>query len=142
MLFPFPISIFTGNCAARRTDSPKKIGFKVLEIKWLQNFAFLQSPAVFKRRRILGIPLMDERNRKENRPSYRKNPFQEYSRRQELEEKYYDNADMIRLFKVTSRTLQRWRDEKRVPFTKLGGKIYYLAHKVDALMEGGETGER
>ena len=85
---------------------------------------------------------MDERNRKENRPSYRKNPFQEYSRRQELEEKYYDNADMIRLFKVTSRTLQRWRDEKRVPFTKLGGKIYYLAHKVDALMEGGETGER
>lgn len=79
---------------------------------------------------------MDERKRKENRPSFRTHPFKGAARRPDLEEKYYDNADMMRLFKVTSRTVQRWRDEKRVPFTKLGGKIYYLAHKVDDLMEG------
>lgn len=45
---------------------------------------------------------------------------------------------MMQLFNVTSRTLQRWRAEGIVPYKKLGGKIYYLAHKVDDLMEDDE----
>ncbi|QOW09190.1 helix-turn-helix domain-containing protein [Kaistella flava (ex Peng et al. 2021)] len=78
---------------------------------------------------------MNERNKKENRPSFRKKPEQTPTGRQAGEKKFYDNADMMQLFNVTSRTLQRWRDDKLVPFKKLGGKIYYLAHKVDDLME-------
>ena len=60
-----------------------------------------------------------------------------------LDRKYYDNSDMARLFKVTPRTLQRWRDNGIVPYKKLGGKIYYLAVKVDELMcdEGDEMSE-
>lgn len=79
--------------------------------------------------------IMNERNKKENRPSFRRRPEQTPTGRQAVEKKYYDNADMMQLFNVTSRTLQRWRDEKVVPFKKLGGKIYYLAQKVDDLME-------
>ena len=37
--------------------------------------------------------------------------------------KYYDNADMMELFKVSLRTLQRWRDDGIIPFKKVGGKI-------------------
>ena len=78
---------------------------------------------------------MNERNKKENRPSFRKKPEQANTVRTAIEIKLYDNADMMQLFKVSSRTLQRWRDHGIVPFTKLGGKIYYLAKRVDQLME-------
>ena len=83
---------------------------------------------------------MNERNQKGNRPSFRKKPEQTPTGRQAVEKKFYDNADMMQLFNVTSRTLQRWRDDHVVPFKKLGGKIYYLAQKVDDLMEE-ESGE-
>ena len=78
---------------------------------------------------------MNNRNKKENRPSFRKKPEQATTVRKAVEKKYYDNADMMQLFNVSSRTLQRWRDEGVVPFKKLGGKIFYLAKKVDQLME-------
>lgn len=78
---------------------------------------------------------MNERNRKENRPSFRKKPEQKSTGRQAVEKKFYVNADMMQLFNVTSRTLQRWRAEGIIPYKKLGGKIYYLANKVDDLME-------
>ena len=79
--------------------------------------------------------MMNDRNKKENRPSFRKKPEQMPSGRRAVERKYYDNADMMQLFNVSSRTLQRWRDEGVVPFKKLGGKIFFLAQKVDQLME-------
>lgn len=78
---------------------------------------------------------MDDRNKKENRPAYRKSAAKRYSERHSVEKKYYDNADMMQLFNVCERTLQRWRDEGIVPFTKLGGKIYYLTQRIDQLME-------
>lgn len=78
---------------------------------------------------------MNERNKKENRPSYRQPSFKKSKVRQAVEKKFYDNADMMQLFNVCSRTLQRWRDEGIVPYKKVGGKIYYLAQKVDDLME-------
>lgn len=84
---------------------------------------------------------MNERNRKENRPSFRKKPSQEPSGRRALESKFYDNADMMQLFKVSSRTLQRWRDERIVPYKKVGGKIFYLADKVEELMQSDEDDE-
>lgn len=84
---------------------------------------------------------MNERNRKENRPSFRKKPSQEPGVRRALESKFYDNADMMQLFKVSSRTLQRWRDERIVPYKKVGGKIFYLADKVEELMQSDEDDE-
>ncbi len=53
-----------------------------------------------------------------------------------LEGKYYDNADMARLFKVSSRTLQRWRKGGDIPFRKIRGKIFYVAEEIDRFMRG------
>ncbi len=36
-----------------------------------------------------------------------------------------DNADMKILFKVTDKTLYRWRKSGYLPYYKMGGKFYY-----------------
>ena len=41
------------------------------------------------------------------------------------EEKYYDNADMKRLFHVSDTTLYRMRRDGSIPFIKLGRKLFY-----------------
>jgi hypothetical protein len=40
---------------------------------------------------------------------------------------YINNHDLQLLLCVTNRTLQRWRQSGRLPFIKLGKKIYYRA---------------
>ena len=40
---------------------------------------------------------------------------------------YINNRDLVRLLGVTTRTVQRWRQSGRLPFIKLGKKIYYRA---------------
>lgn len=77
---------------------------------------------------------MNERKKNENRPGYRKPQWN--AEKQPLERKYYDNADMMQLFNVSLRTLQRWRDEGTIPFKKVHGKIFYVADEVDAFMRG------
>lgn len=77
---------------------------------------------------------MSERRNREDRPGYRK--VQWGMRKTPLERKYYDNADMMELFNVSIRTLQRWRDEGVIPFKKIRGKIFYIADEVDDFMRG------
>jgi predicted DNA-binding transcriptional regulator AlpA len=40
-------------------------------------------------------------------------------------EKYLTNRDVCQMLQVSPRTLQKWRDEKTVPFFHLKGKILY-----------------
>ena len=40
---------------------------------------------------------------------------------------YINNRDLLTLLGVTNRTVQRWRKSGRLPFIKLGKKIYYRA---------------
>lgn len=47
-----------------------------------------------------------------------------------LAEKLYDtdvldNADMKQLFKVSDKTLYRWRKKEQLLYFKIGGKFYY-----------------
>ena len=42
-----------------------------------------------------------------------------------IEPLFYDNADMKRLFHFSDKTLQRMRNNKSIPFTKIGKKIFY-----------------
>lgn len=79
---------------------------------------------------------MSDRKKNESRPNYRKPDWVRANERQALQRRYYDNADMMQLFNVSLRTLQRWRDEGIIPFKKVGGKIYYLSDKVDEMMNG------
>lgn len=78
---------------------------------------------------------MSKNERNEGR-KYRNPNWVKANERHTLQKKYYDNADMMQLFNVSSRTLQRWRDEGIIVAKKVGGKIYYLAEKVDEMMNG------
>jgi hypothetical protein len=38
---------------------------------------------------------------------------------------FIDNDNLLRLLMVTNRTLQRWRKSGRLPFIRIGKKLYY-----------------
>lgn len=37
----------------------------------------------------------------------------------------WDNSDMVRNWKVSTRTLATWRSEKKISYVQLDGKIWY-----------------
>ncbi len=68
------------------------------------------------------------------RPTYRQHPWVEGDLAHPLTGTYYDTAQMMQVMHVSERTLLRLRKEGEIPFTKIGGKIYYLAEAVDRKM--------
>lgn len=36
-----------------------------------------------------------------------------------------DNADILQLFKISTKTASNWREEGLLPFSQIKGKIYY-----------------
>lgn len=47
---------------------------------------------------------------------------------------FVDNADFIQLMKISKRTSQAWRDEGKIAFSQVGGKIYYKMSDVNELL--------
>jgi hypothetical protein len=48
---------------------------------------------------------------------------------------WLDNQDVMQLLKISPRSLQSYRDQGILPFTRLGGKIYYQAKAIEDLLE-------
>ena len=46
-----------------------------------------------------------------------------------------DNADLIQILKITSRTANYWRDSGKLKFSKVGRKIYYQISDIEALVQ-------
>lgn len=82
-------------------------------------------------------------NHRENDPRkrFRKAKLQEKEHRMPVEKRYYDTFDMIQLFNVHPRTLQRWRTEGKIPYKKISGRVYYHAENIDDLMRENDGGE-
>jgi len=57
-----------------------------------------------------------------------------------LSETWLDNQEVMELLKVSPRTLQNLRDTHTLPFSNVGGKIYYKASDVEQLLKGGCNG--
>ena len=36
-----------------------------------------------------------------------------------------DNSDILKLFKISSKTASNWREEQILPYSQIKGKIYY-----------------
>ena len=53
----------------------------------------------------------------------------------DLSTKYYDNADLKILLKISDATIWRWRKNKILHFVKIGGKYYYRRKFINKLME-------
>ncbi len=51
-----------------------------------------------------------------------------------LREELYDKQDMLFKFKISSRTLQKWRTKKLIEFLKVEGKIYYPKKYVEEML--------
>lgn len=47
---------------------------------------------------------------------------------------FIDNSEFIRLMKISKRTAQTWRDEKRISYSQIGAKIYYKFSDVEKLL--------
>ncbi|MDX2190789.1 MAG: helix-turn-helix domain-containing protein [Bacteroidota bacterium] len=52
--------------------------------------------------------------------------------KQPLTDVWLDNAQVCELLKVSSRTMQTYRDEGIVSFSQVGSKIYYKASDIEA----------
>lgn len=45
-------------------------------------------------------------------------------------EKYLTNRELCELLRISSRTLQNWRDKGKIPFIQLRGKILYRESQI------------
>ena len=55
-------------------------------------------------------------------------------RRKKLSETWLDNQEVMQLLKISLRTLQTMRDTRTLPYSKVGGKIYYKASDVEKIL--------
>ena len=50
-------------------------------------------------------------------------------------EQFVDNDKFVKLMNISKRTAQHWRDEGKIAFSQVGGKIYYLYGDIDDLLK-------
>ena len=46
-----------------------------------------------------------------------------------------DNAEFMRLMRISQRTAQAWRDSGVIGYSKIGNKVYYRMRDVEGLFE-------
>lgn len=52
--------------------------------------------------------------------------------------KWLDNQDVCLLLKISKRTLQYYRDNRIIPFSRIGNKCYYKISDVEKLLKDSE----
>lgn len=52
-------------------------------------------------------------------------------------ESYYTDEELSEKLKISRRSLQDYRNQGRIPYIKLGGKILYRASDIEKLLEDG-----
>ena len=50
-------------------------------------------------------------------------------------DQFVDNNDFLQLMKISKRTAQNWRDEGKIAFSQVGGKIYYRYGDIEELLK-------
>lgn len=49
-------------------------------------------------------------------------------------EKLLDRQDLLQMFPISPRTLQYWRTKGMLPYSKIGGKIFYKMSDVQEML--------
>lgn len=52
-------------------------------------------------------------------------------------EQLFDNQDVLQLLKISARSLQRYRSQKRLPYYTISGKLYYKLSDVHQFIRDG-----
>ncbi|GHT33178.1 DNA-binding protein [Bacteroidia bacterium] len=55
-------------------------------------------------------------------------------------ESYYTDKELSEKLKISRRSLQDYRNEGRIPYIQLGGKILYRSSDIEKLLEDGYHG--
>ncbi len=53
---------------------------------------------------------------------------------------WIDSADVCRALRISKRTLQTWRNNGKIPYSMLGGKVYYRQSDINDLLQSGIKG--
>lgn len=57
-------------------------------------------------------------------------------------EQLLDNQDVLQLLKISSRSLQRYRSDKKLPYYTISGKLYYKLSDVHQMIRDSFSGAR
>ncbi len=52
-----------------------------------------------------------------------------------LFKEWLDGQDIRQMLHISERTLQKYRAEKTIPCTRIGGKIFYNVHDIEELLK-------
>ena len=55
--------------------------------------------------------------------------------KQKPEEIIFDNADVLKILKVSRRTLQQWRTDGVIGFSQVGSKLYYTQKDISEFIQ-------
>lgn len=47
---------------------------------------------------------------------------------------WIDSADVCRILSISKRTLQTWRNNGKIPYAMLGGKVYFKESDINSLL--------
>ncbi|HEY4788320.1 MAG TPA: helix-turn-helix domain-containing protein [Bacteroidales bacterium] len=50
-------------------------------------------------------------------------------------DQFVDNDKFVQLMNISKRTAQNWRDEGKIAFSQIGGKIYYRYGDIEELLK-------
>lgn len=63
-----------------------------------------------------------------------KNMVKEFGLKKSFDDRWLTNKQVTELLKISSRTLQKYRDEGEISFSQRNGKIYYRIEDVDQFL--------
>lgn len=58
-----------------------------------------------------------------------------HTRAERLKESWLDNQDVMQTLHISKRTLQTFRDNGTLPFSKIQGKFYYKVADIEQLLQ-------
>ena len=73
-------------------------------------------------------------NKNEEKPQLTAKQKEALKHRRYLSTMYYDNHDMLTIFKISSVTLWRWRRDNRIKYSMIAKKHFYPKVHVDRMM--------
>lgn len=55
-------------------------------------------------------------------------------------DRVYTNDEFVKMMGISKRTAQTWRDEGKIAFSQIGGKIYYSQSDIDTMLNENKKG--
>lgn len=55
-------------------------------------------------------------------------------------DRIYTNDEFVKMMGISKRTAQTWRDEGKIAFSQIGGKIYYSQSDIDTMLNENKKG--